>query len=227
MPCLVILWIDRLIGSDLTHDIYNNQEAQWPWRYACAAWPLQCVVCSKSCGFRDIGWFSILSFLQLVKLGHWQQSKKLHICFLSTSEVSKLSLFFLYGQFFVLRYRLIFKNCHIWAWKLAIIKIPEVSHILSCTTLYLWWSTTFEYFVHTFLVFKLRHRFPSDVPDTFKTSLLTFRALIVIKHITIPGQEFRIQTNVTFYSSFFRCIFGRTMLDLDVLPFQRYPIYLY
>ncbi len=50
--------------------------------------------------------------------GHWARFHKLYIHSLSTPG-AKLSLFSLYGQRFP-RYGLIFQNCYIWVWNLAI-----------------------------------------------------------------------------------------------------------
>ncbi len=45
----------------------------------------QCIFCSKSSGFRDTCWFSILPLLN-VKHGHWQKFHKLHTYSLSGLE---------------------------------------------------------------------------------------------------------------------------------------------
>ncbi len=81
--------------------------------------------CSMGSGFQDTGRFLKLPYLGM-KLGHWP---KLHIYTLFYPRVSKLSLFSLYEQRFPRRYSPIFKNCHIWAWNLAISKTSSSSTI--------------------------------------------------------------------------------------------------
>ncbi len=79
------------------------------------------------------------TFFKIAIFGHetWPLAKVPEIahihCTVFLPQGVKLSLFLIYGQRFQ-RYRRIVKiaqNCHIWAWNLAIDKVPEVAHVLS------------------------------------------------------------------------------------------------
>ncbi len=63
------------------------------------------------------------------QIGHLPKFQKLHIYSISTSGVEIELIFTLWAA--VSEIRAHFKNCHIWAWNLAIGQVPEVAHIPS------------------------------------------------------------------------------------------------
>ncbi len=83
---------------------------------------------STGSGFRDTGRFSKLPYLSM-KLGKWPKRRSCTYTLFLPQGVEIKLIFALRAA--VSEIRTILQNCHIWAWNLAVAKVPEVAHISS------------------------------------------------------------------------------------------------